>query len=74
MIAKVMGEYVERRQGKRQDGQPYDFTVILSGNETVSISNYDPGAAVKRLDKVEVLCEIRHNKKDNVVYVNQIRG
>jgi len=69
----VKGEFLERRTGKTQDGRAYDYTTLLSGNETVSIDGYDPGAAVKRLDKVEVLCELRRGKEGRL-YINQIRN
>jgi len=73
MIAKILGEFVERRTGKTGEGREYDYAVILSGNETVNISRYDPGAAVKRLDKVEVLCELRVTKEGRL-FINRIKG
>ena len=73
MIAKIQGEFLERRTGKTTEGREYDYAVLLSGTETVNISGYDPGAAVKRLDKVEVLCELRMTKEGRL-FVNRIKA
>ena len=73
MIAIVKGEFLSRRTGKSGDGKDYDFTTILSGDETVQITGYDPGAAVKRMDPVQVLCELRRSK-DGRLFVNFIKN
>ena len=72
MVAQIHGEFLSRRTGKKKDGTEYDFVTILSGDETVMISGYDPGAAVKRMDPVKVMCDIRRGG-DGRQYITAIR-
>ena len=72
MIAIIKGEFLSQRDGTKKDGTAWISTTILSGDETVTIFDYNPGAAVKRLDPVEVLCEIRRGQ-DGKQYITPIR-
>lgn len=72
MKAIIKGNYLERRTGQGKDGKLYDFTEILSGNEVLRISGYNPGAAVKHLDPVDVLCDIRRAPEGGY-YINLVK-
>ena len=63
MICKISGNHVQTERGKKKDGTPYVRTVIVSGNEAVSIWGYDPGDAVKKFAPIEVLAEVTRGEK-----------
>jgi len=68
MIATIEGEFLSRREGKTQDGKEYNFTCVLTGDEVIRVYNYNPGAAVKRLDPVMVRVEQRQGKNGQLYY------
>jgi len=72
MIAIVQGEFLSKRSGKTGDGKVYESTTILSGDETLTIYGYDPGDGVKRMDRVDVRCEIRLDRKNGKQYINYV--
>jgi len=68
MIATIEGEFLSRREGKSNDGKEYDYANILTGDEVIRVYGYNPGAAAKRLDKVQVRIEQRQGKEGRLYY------
>lgn len=72
MRATIQGNYIGQQRGKSKEGKDYDFVEVLSGNEVLRISGYNPGAAVKHLDKVQILCDIRRAPEAGY-YINLVK-
>ena len=68
MIAVIEGLFLSRREGKTNDGQEYDYSNILTGDEVIRVYGYNPGAASKRLDPVQVRVEQRQGKEGRLYY------